>query len=210
MMVRMAADGAREGSARRGRHQHRAAGALGVLLLAAVLLAACTGDEPDRPDPDEQEPVALEVRIASCAGRADEDLRASLESGIGDTLSSYVVAGFLGDYPRDDFVRSFDVFTSGAAEDAAGDIDVLTAAEYKKADKVTATRLRARISCLAQGGKTVGAAAHVEFAFEAEQTDRAPTPFTLSGRILLTPAAGDWSVFGYDVARDDLDSAASS
>ncbi|RYP85379.1 hypothetical protein EKO23_12945 [Nocardioides guangzhouensis] len=206
----MAADGARVGRTGRDRARGRPWPVLGVVAVLAGLAAGCTGDDPEAPDQGTQQPVALEVRIASCAGPADADARASLESGIGDTLSSYVVAGFLGDYPREDFVRSFDVFTSGAAEKAAGDIDVLTAADYQDAEGVDATRLRARISCLAQGGKVIGATAHVELDFAAEQGGPAPTPFTLSGRFLLVPGPRGWSVFGYDVSRDDLDRAARS
>jgi hypothetical protein len=211
MMVRMAADGARVGRTGRDRARGRPWPVLVVVaLLGAGLAAGCTGDDPESTDDGTQRPVALEVRIASCAGRADEDARSALESGIGDTLSSYVVAGFLGDYPREDFVSSFEVFTSGAARDAAGDIDVLTAADYQDAERVDATRLRARISCLAPGGKVTGATAHVELDFAADEGGPEPTPFTLSGRFLLVPGPRGWSVFGYDVARDDLDRAASS
>ena len=76
---------------------------------------------------DEAEPAALDVRVVTCAGRLGDDARAEIEAGIGDALSAYVVKAFLGDYPRDDFVRAFDGFTSGAAEHAAEDIDLLTA-----------------------------------------------------------------------------------
>ena len=146
--------------------------------------------------------------MVTCAGRLGEDARAEIESGIGDTLSTYVVRAFLGDYPRDDFVRAFDAFTSGAAESAAEDIDLLTASRFKDAEAVVATRLRARISCLVERGDVVGATARVAFDFEAQEPDaERPQPFSLRGRMMLTPGADTWSVFGYDVARDDVPAA---
>ncbi|MET1058919.1 MAG: hypothetical protein ABWX84_04950 [Nocardioides sp.] len=178
------------------------------LVLATALLAGCTGDGPEGGDGDDGGSVALEVRVVSCAGRLGEDARAEIESGIGDTLSAYVVRAFLGDYPRDDFVRSFDAFTSGAAASAAEDIDLLTGSRFKDAEGVVATRLSARISCLVERGDVVGATAKVAFDFEAQQPDaEQPQPFSLRGRILMTPGPDAWSVFGYDVARDDVPAA---
>ena len=34
----------------------------------------------------------------------DDDLRAQMEAEVSDVLAGYVVGGFLGDYPRGDFV----------------------------------------------------------------------------------------------------------
>jgi hypothetical protein len=163
--------------------------------------AACTG-APDQPQPDVQ-PAALEVKIVSGADGLDETAKAEVETGIGDVLSSYVVRGFLGDYPRDDFVRAFDSFTSGAAKEAAQDIDLLTAARFSDATKVAATQLTARISCLVDGQDVVGATANVSFAFEATVVGDGPLPFSLEGRLMLVRQGGDWVVFGYDVAPHD-------
>ena len=174
------------------------------LALATALLTGCTGDGSGRTD-DDGESVALEVRVVTCAGRLADDARAEIESGIGDTLSAYVVGAFLGDYPREDFVRALEGFTSGAARSATEDIDLLTASRFKDAEGVVATRLRARISCLVDRGKVVGASAKVAFDFEAQEPGAdAAQPFSLRGRMMLTPGADTWSVFGYDVARDDV------
>ena len=175
-----------------------------MLVLVATVMTGCTGDGPENKD-DEPEPAALEVRVVTCAGRLGDDARAEIEAGIGDTLSAYVVKAFLGDYPRDDFVRAFDGFTSGAAERAAEDIDLLTGALFKNAEGVAATSLRARISCLVERGDMIGATASVAFDFEVTEAGTAPAePFSLRGRIMLTPGDDSWSVFGYDVARDDV------
>jgi hypothetical protein len=170
-------------------------------LLAGSLLAgmaACTRGETDDPDSDVQ-PVALEVEIVSGADSLDETAKTEVETGIGDVLSSYVVRGFLGDYPRDDFVRAFDSFTSGAARDAAQDIDLLTASRFSDATEVAATKLQADISCLVDGKNVVGATANVSFVFKAT-TGKQSEPFSLEGRLMLVRLGGKWAVFGYDLA----------
>jgi len=174
-----------------------------VAFLAGLLLVSsgCTGGKPDGPPPTDEQ-VPLQVTIATCAGSPTTEQRSAIETGIGDVLSSYVVAGFLGDYPREDFVPSLEAFTARAATSAAADIDLLTAARFASAEGVHATRLTARISCLVDGDDIVGASAKVAFRFEA---DRGGTtqPFELDGRFLLGQEGGTWSIFGYDVVRDD-------
>jgi hypothetical protein len=178
----------------------RAAGT--AALVAAVLaLGGCPAEPPDEP-PATEEPVALRVTTVHGAGSIDADTRADLESAVGDVLSAYVVQGFLGDYPRDDFVRSFDSFTSGAARDAARDIDQLTAARFQDAEAVRATRLDARLSFLVERDDVVGATAAVRFGFEATVGGEA-LPLRLRGRLMLVEDEGTWSVFGYDVTTHD-------
>ena len=193
-----------EGMARSARRRIPVRRARMASLLAAglLVLGGCSGDGP--PDgPPTDSPVALQIRIVSGAQGLDAQNRAAVEQGIGDVLSSYVVRGFLGDYPREDFVRSFDSFTSGAARRAAQDIDLLTAARFGDASGVTATRLTADISCLVEDGDVVGASARVSFAFQASGVADGAQTFGLRGRFLLVKDQSDWSVFGYDVARAD-------
>lgn len=171
-------------------------------LVAAVLaLGGCTVEPPDDPPDATEEPVALRVTKAGGAGSIDADTRAEMESEVGDVLSAYVVQGFLGDYPREDFVRAFDSFTGGAARNAARDIDQLTAARFQDAEAVRATRLDARLSFLVDGDDVIGATAAVRFGFEVTEAGEA-RPLTLRGRLMLVEDEGTWSVFGYDVTTD--------
>jgi hypothetical protein len=126
-----------------------------------------------------------------------------MESEVGDVLSEYVVRAFLGDYPREDFVRAFDSFTSGAARYAAGDIDVLTASSLEEVTAVTATALEARLSSIAADTDVIGATAHVEFRFEATDDAGETHPLSLTGRFMLQHDQDTWSVFGYDVSREN-------
>lgn len=176
----------------------------GAVAAVTVLAAACsTGDTPDDSDSSPPESAALRVQTVSGADQLDERTRAELEGEVGDVLSAYVVEAFLMDFPRQEFVSSFESFTSRAARSAAADIDQLTAATVRDATDVRATELEARLSFLTQGDDVHGGTATVHFAFEATMEDGTKRPLVLDGRFLLDAERGDWSIFGYDVAFDN-------
>lgn len=160
-------------------------------------------DRPDDTRTPSPESAALRVQTVSGADQLDERTRIELEGAVGDVLSSYVVGAFLGDFPREEFVSSFESFTSGAARDAAADIDRLTAAGIPGATAVQATELEARLSFLTQGRTVHGGTATVHFAFDATMQNGTTLPLTLDGRLLLVADGDEWSVVGYDVAFDD-------
>ncbi len=173
----------------------------GVALV--VLLAGCTGVRYETPGPGS--PSAVALRVSTVNGLSlDERVRARLESEVSDVLSRYVEAGFLGDYPRSDFVRSFEDFTSGAARQAVDDIDVLTAARFEDASSVRATDLGASLSFYVVDGEGVGATAWIDFAFDVDDRGTMRTA-TLGGRLVLERRDDRWSVFSYDVRRHDSD-----
>ena len=145
------------------------------------------------------------MQTVSGAERLDEQTRTKVEGAVGEVLSDYVVEAFLGEFPRQEFVRSFESFTSGAARDAARDIDLLTAATVSDATAVRATDLGARLSFLTQGGDVHGGTAKVHFALEATMEDGSTRPLVLDGRFLLDADEETWSIFGYDVRFDDGD-----
>jgi hypothetical protein len=178
---------------------------LGVAVLAAVLVAGCsTGSPPDDAPSPTAESAALRVQTVTGAERLDQQARTEVEGAVGDVLSDYVVAAFLGDFPRQEFVQSFESFTSGAALDAAGDIDMLTAATARDATAVRATDLDAKLSFLTQAGEVHGGTAAVHFAFDATMEDGTTRPLALDGRFMLqADDDGTWSIFGYDVRFDN-------
>ena len=177
-----------------------------AVLLVGTLSACSDGDSPpSRDDGSSSRDAALEVELASGTAGLDTQEQSAVQNAIGDVLSQYVVDGFLGDYPREDFVKSLDDFTARAARGAARDIELLTAARFARSDGVRAKKLLARISCLTVAGEVVGATAHVDFAFEVSHGKATPQPVTLRGRFLLDQENGQWSIFGYDVLRDDAE-----
>ena len=188
MMGRMAGTG---GGARRA--------TAAAVLLVSLALAGCTADPPGTPvSQPTSESVALRVRTVHVVGTLDPDAKAEAESAVGDVLSGYVVRAFLGDYPREDFVGSFESFTGDLAQDAARDLDQLTANRLGDAEAIRATRLDADLSFLVQGSDVIGATASVRFAFKAT-VDGDEQPLSLRGRLMLVEEDDAWSVFGYDV-----------
>jgi len=173
-------------------------------VLTSVLLpsvAGCT-DDPEQDD-GQQPPVALEIELVEGASSLTTEERDQLQADIADVLSAYVVDAFLGDYPRDDFVQSLDSFTSGAADNAARDLELLTASRFGSAEAVEARRLVARITAFAPRGAALGATARVAFEFDVSQDQGGDQELTLEGRLMLAPEGGSWKIFGYDVDRND-------
>lgn len=181
-------------------HMTRTRAAVAALLLMTLL--GCTADPPEEPEPTPGREVALRVTTVWGTEGVDAETQADLEEAVGDVLSTYVDGGFLGDYPRRDFVRAFDGFAPGLAQDAAGDIDVLTASTFEEASDVRATKLVARVSFAVTGRTVVGASAHVNFQFEATTASGA-VPLSLTGRLVLLYEHDTWTVFTYDVRSRD-------
>jgi hypothetical protein len=175
----------------------------GTVAVLALASGCSAGTPPDDPRSPGSESAALRVETVAGADRLDETTRTELEGAVGDVLSTYVVGAFLDDFPRQDFVRSFESFTSGVARSAVRDIDQLTAVRVQDATAVRATDLEARLSFLTQGRTVHGGTATVHFAFDATMEDGTTRPLVLDGRFMLDVEEDTWSIFGYDVALDD-------
>ena len=179
------------------------AAALATALLAG--LAACTADDSQPPGPDEPGgagDVALEVVSLEAPG-IDEETRTKLESEVGDIVATYIVEGFLGDYPRDDFVRSLADFTNTLADDGGQDLAGLTLSGVEDVASVRATRLRARLSYFDPGGTVVAASAFLDLAFELTLQDGSTQEVTRSGKLVLSRTGRGWQVSGYDLCCYD-------
>ena len=176
------------------------AGALVTVLL--VGFAACSGDDSSPPGPDEPADVALQVVSVKTRG-IDEETRTRLESEVGDVLASYVVEGFLGDHPRNDFVRALSDFSTGLADDGGRDLTTLTLAETPAIAAVRATRLKANLAFFNPGGDVVGASAFVDLDFDLTFEDGTTRQVTRTGRFSLGRSDGVWQVTGYKICCSD-------
>ena len=183
---------------------------LGVLLagvlLAGMLLAGCTSDgsSPPTPSGSPAGEVALSVTSVRTPG-VDEDTRTRLEAEIGDVVATYVVGGFLGDYPRTDFARSLTGFSVGLAEEGGRDLDVLTLSELAAAAKVSsvrATRLDVQLAYFTPGGEAQGATAFLDLGFEVTLEDGTTLEVARTGKLVLTKR-GEWHVVGYRLCCGD-------
>jgi hypothetical protein len=177
------------------------AGALVTVLL--VGFAACSGDESTPPGPDvPAADVALQVVSVKARG-IDEETRTRLESEVGDVLASYVVEGFLGDHPRQDFVRALSDFSNDLADEGGRDLNVLTLAGLSDVTAVRANRLKVNLAFYNPGGDTVGASAFLDLAFDVTFKDGTTREATRTGRLSLGRTDGDWQVIGYHVCCAD-------
>ena len=175
-----------------------------LAVAGTVAMVGCSaGNPPNGPETSSDAPVALRLETVSGADRLDEATRAEVEGEVGEVLSNYVVEAFLGEFPRRQFVASFESFTGGAARDAAAEIEVLTATSASDATAVRATDLDARLSFLSLDGAVHGGTATVHFTFEATMEDGTVRPLALDGRFLLDHEGDTWAIFGYDVRLDD-------
>ena len=179
----------------------RARGALAAgVVVCVVSLASCTDDSDDPSPPDDgPESVALELSLGPGADGLTTEARDDLQNDVGAVLTTYVVEGFLGDYPRDDFVGALDSFTSGVADDAAEDLDLISGAGFEgNPDDVVATQLSASISTFAPGGKVVGVSARVDFVFDVTEGSTTREE-ARHGRLMLTTENGAWKIFGFSL-----------
>ena len=179
------------------------------MLAAAMLLVAtccaCSTSDPPRSGDGSTGKAALEVELASGTQGLDDQERSAVQDSIGDVLSAYLVDGFLGTYPREDFVKvARRLHGRGGAGGRPGP-DLLTASRFAESDGVRPKKLHATVSCLTVAGEVVAATAHVDFAFEALDGKAAPRPVTLRGRFMLEKDGKKWSIPGYDVLRDDAE-----
>lgn len=185
---------------RRGAGTRPASRGAAAVVLVLLATAGCT-DSGDPEEPDPPGSVALQLETVSGADGLDRATLTEVEDEVGDVLSQYVADGFLGTYPRGDFVRAYDSFSEGLVPEAARDLDILTAAGFADAEAVRATELHARLSLLSPDGDVIGASAAVRLAFEATLPGGETRPIVMRGRLLLEKQDGEWSFFGYDVRR---------
>ena len=176
-------------------------------LLAALLsgLGACTSDDSQPPEPEQSAgDVALQLVSIKTPG-IDEKTRTELESEVGDLVANYIVEGFLGDYPREDFVRSLADFSNSLADDGGQDLAVLTLSGTPEITGVRATRLHVQLAYFNPRGEVVGATAFLDLAFDVTLADGSTRADTRSGKLVLGRQDGDWRVIGYKLCCFDGD-----
>ena len=187
-----------------GRAAYAALALLGcAAVVVAASLAGCT-DEPTTPArrsrrASPSSSPSVRVRPASTPDGATTSRPPSATRS-----PAYVVEAFLGDYPRDDFVRSLDAFTSGAAQSAAArPRDPHRRRLRGRAGGRGTTAGRPASPLRPRAARSSGVSAAVDFGFDVTDDGGDRDRSTLTGRLMLVPEWTAWRIFGYDVTRDD-------
>ncbi|HWJ66321.1 MAG TPA: hypothetical protein VNT31_06570 [Nocardioides sp.] len=185
-----------------------------ALLVTLLMVAnACSdggdGDRESRGEtPSSSSPAApgaesvrTTAELGKVRGRLPAARSADVLANVTKIIESWTDAAYAGDYPRTDFAGAFAAFTADARALAVRQSAVLTnAAVGADLDAAEITRRVVRVDVLAPKGRLAGATARVHVTVElsggVERTD------VVRGRLLLTPSAKGWRVFGFDLSRN--------
>ena len=195
----------------------RAGTALLSLVAAlglAVSLTACTSGSPESSTSEppagtapaqtlRSSDVRLQTRVARVAGVLPEKRRARVAKGIGRVVEKHLDKAYLGDYPMRGAGAAFADFVPGVRKQARRDQRLLTGRGLKGAESVSVTSAAAYVALLAPRRHVVGATARLEVDLRVD-TGRGAEKVRVRGRLMLTPTAEGWRIFGYDLSRSDL------
>jgi hypothetical protein len=191
-----------------------------VLCAVLALTAACTSSDPEAEPPAADassgaadpsttpEPVPVtpaKVRVTRVSGKLKEKDRQVLADNVKKVVSAYFDDAFVGgDYPRESFGDAFATFSSGAAQQADGDRDLLTNRVLGPTIETVEVRRRtAYLSVLAPYKVAAGVTARVHLRFVADRGDKPTKRVDVKGRLMLTRnTSGGWQIFGYDLSKN--------
>ena len=177
-----------------------------LVAAAGLLLGGCSGgDEEPAPAPA-KESSAQDVRVVtdSGIGRVRGPLspprRAEVVRDVTAVVDAWSTKAYGGDYPRTDFADAFAAFTPYARALALRRTSLLSnAAAGADLEAATIAKRVVRVDVLAPRGKVAGATARIRIVLDLSgETDRREV---VTGRLLLSPTAKGWRVFGFDVSR---------
>jgi hypothetical protein len=196
----------------------RATAPAAVLGTVLAVLAGCSGDadQPPEPPPSSSaagetaapEPPRLETRATIrtvSGGRLAPAARDTLRDKITEAVDAWFEGAFLGgEYPRTDFDDAFGAFTPRAAALAERDRQLMSnAAVGTTTYAVRATARRLRIDVLAAGGRASAVTAQFRLGMARAGETGAERSERVQGRLYLTYDGKDgWRVFGYEVDRE--------
>ncbi|WP_109508318.1 hypothetical protein [Nocardioides speluncae] len=188
-------------------------GYAGSLLVIALVLSGCSGDDKndksdDKPTPtptptaEAPAPVAVDARIGVVRGRLRSKQRTPLVKDVAKVVDDWFEAAYLaGSYPRRDFGAAFPGFTAGAARQAKGDRKFMSNAGIgTRIDGAEARAKVVRVDVLA--GNKLPAAVTARFRLVFRTSGEYQRRITIDGRLFLTRGKERrWRIFGYDVTK---------
>ncbi len=190
----------------RTRPPRRVLAALCVSLIASAALTACSSDDPESSGRGGKIPTgasAAHVHVRTSVTRVHGELsdrgREALVRHAERLITGYVAAAYFHQRPGSAYRGSFPGFTRGARKLALKDTATTSDRTYVDADEIRPRGAVAFLSVVAPHGRPVGVTARLELKLAVVQGDRTRWR-KVSGRLLLSPGAHRWRVFGYDLA----------
>lgn len=173
-----------------------------------MVLAGCSaGAEP--PEEEERTRTAAsvvtdpEVTVRTSVARVHGTLSAGeierLERDASRLVSGYLSAAYLHQRSTPGHRGSFPGFTPDARRLALQDVRTASDAAFRWADEVRPLGAVAFLSVVAPEGRPAGATARLLLRLAASDGSR-EREVQVRGRLLLTPAAKRWQIFGYDLS----------
>lgn len=193
---------------RRVAHDVRTTPWAALLLTLVLALAGCSGGDADKSESGgpagetASEPIATDAQLGAVKGRLTDTAAAEVLAQVTEVVDRWFDNAYAGDYPREKFDTAFADFTKDARGLAVQQAAILSNTEVgADLEAVEITQRVVRVDVLAPKGKVAGATVRfrlgVAMSGGVERTDR------VTGRLMLTPVAGGWQVFGFDVLRGE-------
>jgi hypothetical protein len=143
--------------------------------------------------------LRMKTQVTRVLGTLTNKQRDAFEADAEKLIAGYLSAAYLHERPGQSYKGSFPGFTPGARRLAMRDTGVVSDRGFAGADEVRPRGAVAYVSVVAPEGRPVGATARVWIDLVVSE-DGASRRVSVSGRLLLTPGADSWRIFGYDLA----------
>lgn len=179
-----------------------------TVLVTAGVLSGCFGKAQappsSSPSPSTTSTPAAPLKVRSVVTRVVGDLRPAAQKHLaaqaGAVVGTYLEAAFVRAGGPPAGARAFPGFTPEARALAQRHRDVLTGTSYAGASGVTPRHGTAYVNVVSPHGRAVGATVQVDLALSVTADGRT-RPVAVSGRLLLTPTARGWRIFGFDLSQ---------
>ena len=185
---------------------------VGAMILVPAVLAGCSGDGDDSSDgkggsgnagDHAEQSVATDARIGAVRGTIDDATSTQVVAAVSAVVDRWIDGAYGGDYPRKDFAPAFVDFTKDARALALKQPTVMSnAALGPNLEGVEITTRVVLVDVLAPRGKV--AASTARFRLVMTTRGEKETEEVLTGRLMLTPDAKGWHVFGFKVDRGQV------
>jgi len=177
-----------------------------VLVAVGLLLGGCSGGGEEPSPAPRSESSAQDVRVVTDSGIGkvrgplSRPRRAEVVRDVTAVVDAWSNRAYGGSYPRTDFDDAFTAFTPYARALALRKSSLLSnAGAGGELEAATIARRVVRVDVLAPRGRVAGATARVRIVLDLSgPADRREV---VTGRLLLSPTAKGWRVFGFDVSR---------